>query len=30
MCVIPFILPDLLKIALALLLTSRLGRFIRK
>ena len=30
MCVIPFILPDLLKIALALLLTNRLGRFIRK
>ena len=30
MCVIPFILPDLMKIALALLLTSRLGRFIRK
>ena len=30
MCVIPFILPDLMKIALALLLTNRLGRFIRK
>ena len=30
MCVIPFILPDLIKIALALLLTNRLGRFIRK
>ncbi len=30
MCVVPFIIPDLLKIALALLLTSRLGRFIRK
>ena len=30
MCVIPFILPDLLKIALALLLTSRLKRFLRQ
>lgn len=30
MCVIPFIIPDLLKIALALLLTSRLGRFIKQ
>ena len=30
MCVIPFILPDLMKIALAMLLTNRLGRFIRK
>ena len=30
MCVIPFILPDLLKIALALLLTSRLSKFIKK
>lgn len=28
-CVIPFIIPDLLKIALALLLTSRLERFIK-
>ena len=30
MCVVPFIIPDLLKIALALVLTGRLGRFIRK
>ena len=30
MCVVPFIIPDLLKIALALLLTSRLSKFIKK
>ena len=30
MCVVPFIIPDLLKIALALLLTSRLKRFLRQ
>ena len=30
MCVVPFIIPDLLKIALALLLTSRLRKFIKK
>ena len=30
MCVVPFIIPDLLKTALALLLTSRLSKFIKK